>query len=1357
MPAPSSPISKFTFTDLYFLDFQWDVYSLYANDFRVADNDGRSYRGFNPLKPGIAPGGLKGEPGLTWANHYNSRFRFAGLPLSSGLRDVQGVNNNLLVPYTGAALTLFERTFPASYIVKTGGFTLTPSGSGPFGPTYAAAYDPNYTIDYKTRGTIVIDAQPRIISNLVANTTLAPQGPGGTPFDERDNPRAREWISLGGTQPGLRVSPLTGNVNPLAASSWMTLFGQFFDHGLDLVAKGTDGKVFMPVLPGDPLYNASTGSAVLSQGRSNTIRVEIGEGTTDSLLTDLGLTEFVNPGKARLSSTQPEIDAIKASYGVKTYAHASAASTDVASVNGGTLVMNGIALKINAGAKWADVVNAINSIAPSTGVTASFGATALVLTPASGESINRISPFIDLSQSYGSVDSLKLLLQEYTGTPGTQVATGKLLNKTGAGDTLPDWASLKLSAQTFLGLTLHDYNINEVPLIEKDTTDNRFKFVALNAKTGAKTYITDTADARLNLLPGDANRLVLLGAGVAFLDDIAPGTNGSLAIALGGLSSANPDLTGANLALLNSHYVAGDGRANENIGLTSIHQIFHTTHNQIAAQLVSSFNGLTAAEKASIGPVAPTGEELFEKAKLVTEMIYQHRVFAEFARKLSPNIGAFSSFYPLIKGNVSIEFSQAVYRLGHSQVTETIDLEGFDPVTGLGNGNFGLSNTLLNLFLKPSAFNGETTAGQVALGMADQVQYQIDQFVTETLRNNLLGAGLDLAAFNLMRGRDEGVPTLNSMREQISQLLDLNVVPGLNASPATPTAAALLATINNLRPYTSWQDFSDHLLVAGTAKNFIMAYARDAILANYGAAGTDWNALQLSNPTAYMTALGNAADAAMLDPNFMGTSYIGDATPTGNQDFNNIDLWIGGLAEAKTPGGMLGPVFDFIFALQMAKMQDGDRFYYLNRVVGTDFFDEEIDSQLFADTVMAATGVRHMYLDIMSVNDSDVEIRNIAAPTNATPANTNGLITNPGGQGTAGWVRTGRANGQPVYTFYGNPGEYVSATGAISPNGRGNSSEMIGGTDVAERINALGGNDTVWADGGNDNVDGGDGNDFLDAGAGADVVLGNLGDDFIRGGIGNDDLRGGAGIDSIFGQADNDLILGGLDADAIQGGDGADTIYGGDNTVVAGIRDAGDLGNAINGGRGNDTCYGGGGIDAINGNVGADLLVGGGAADAITCGLDNDVDVVWFNEPSVRGVVDTIAQFSVADPVTGTVNDILRFSQAAMPQAAPAGGGGRRGGAAVPPRPVAGRALAANQFLTITNATPGSAAPTTMGTAALRFIYNTDTGALWYDQDGNGATAATQVATMVAYDPLNPNDPFAKAPVLTTANFQIVA
>ena len=48
------------------------------------------------------------------------------------------------------------------------------------------------------------------------------------------------------------VSPDIGDSAPY--NSLFTLFGQFFDHGLDLISKGGSGTVYIPLQPDDPLY-----------------------------------------------------------------------------------------------------------------------------------------------------------------------------------------------------------------------------------------------------------------------------------------------------------------------------------------------------------------------------------------------------------------------------------------------------------------------------------------------------------------------------------------------------------------------------------------------------------------------------------------------------------------------------------------------------------------------------------------------------------------------------------------------------------------------------------------------------------------------------------------------------------------------------------------------------------------------------------------------------------------------------------------------------------------------------------------------------------------------------------------------
>ena len=57
------------------------------------------------------------------------------------------------------------------------------------------------------------------------------------------------------------------------------------------------------------------------------------------------------------------------------------------------------------------------------------------------------------------------------------------------------------------------------------------------------------------------------------------------------------------------------------------------------------------------------------------------------------------------------------------------------------------------------------------------------------------------------------------------------------------------------------------------------------------------------------------------------------------KDVNNLDLWVGGIAEDHVPGSELGPTFEKIFVDQISRMRDGDRFWYeriLSRKVGLD-------------------------------------------------------------------------------------------------------------------------------------------------------------------------------------------------------------------------------------------------------------------------------------------------------------------------------------------------------------------------------------------------------------------------------------
>ena len=127
----------------------------------------------------------------------------------------------------------------------------------------------------------------------------------------------------------------------------------------------------------------------------------------------------------------------------------------------------------------------------------------------------------------------------------------------------------------------------------------------------------------------------------------------------------------------------------------------------------------------------------------------------------------------------------------------------------------------------------------------------------------------------------------------------------------------------------------------------------------------------------------------------------------------------------------------------------------------------------------------------------------------------------------------------------------------------------------------------------------------------------------------------------------------------------------------------------INGLAGNDILNGGAGNDTLNGGAGADKLQGGLGNDVLTGGVGKDI----FQLTTLSK--DTITDFSVVDDTIQLENSV--FAK-----------------------------LTATGVLNAANFKIGTAA----ADANDYVIYNSGTGALFYDADGNGAGAATQIALL---------------------------
>jgi Ca2+-binding RTX toxin-like protein len=308
----------------------------------------------------------------------------------------------------------------------------------------------------------------------------------------------------------------------------------------------------------------------------------------------------------------------------------------------------------------------------------------------------------------------------------------------------------------------------------------------------------------------------------------------------------------------------------------------------------------------------------------------------------------------------------------------------------------------------------------------------------------------------------------------------------------------------------------------------------------------------------------------------------------------------------------------------------------------------------------------------------------------------------------------------------------LTAAGAGAVSATLVSIERAGGTAFDDRFSAHatlggefigdGGNDTLIGGNGNDRLDG-DGNgsqtpgdDFIDAGGGNDNIWGDRGDDTLLGGAGDDGFLmvafGSYGHDSIDGGSGRDTLdfstvvaagvvvdlgAGTLSGGALIGAGGSASVANVENffgsTMGAADRVTGSAAqNELRGGYGNDTLDGAGGNDTLAGGEGADRFVfrqvGAAHSDLISDFVSGADKIVL--DPAALANLGAGGQFTAGD---------ARFF---------AGAGANTG-----------------------------------QDASDRVVYNTATGQLWYDADGNGAGAAQLIASLSGAPGIAATDLFA--------------
>ncbi len=1000
-----------------------------------------------------------------------------------------------------------------------------------------------------------------------------------------------------------------GSINPGVSpnNGWFALFGQFFDHGLDFVAKGGQGtKVTIALSPNDPLYVAPA-----YPGDPNAVT-----SMTISRATVAGFDAKGDPYYTDHDS--PYIDQSQ------TYGSNSQITNflrEWVSTDGGNTYHAG--------------TNLFN------------GSTSVAWTKADGSTTHETLPTIkELREYLIATHRTDITWDDVTNFRNRDAsgivqvnAFGTLVNGTSG-------SALLLDMNPRFDVTAGQNTTGHITQSLLDQINAQ----AIKENLGI-TYSGNHYDAN-HLLAADpvtGNIPLYPGAGPSLYDFIDFATFNPKDT----LSAAMKSLIGELLLeSVQDHYVAGDGRVNENIGLTAIHHVWHEEHNFQVANLEASIAAQDATAtlkgdtshtilhnwqiKTSVmdaqgnyridsvnGPISWDPDKIFNAAKLINEMEYQHVAVDQYARSVTPNLPEFVGYNSNINASISDDFAQVAFRFGHTTIRETIDT--LDPSGGL-TGQI-MSLTLKDSFLNPSLF-ASVGAGSIALGMSHQQMNAVDEFVTPALNQGLLGQPLDLAAINIARGRDMGMATLNEMRAALGN-----------------------AGKQNFAAYANWSEFAQNMTHPDNLVNFIAAYSYDgdlqratALLNLFNTGEIDLTDKAYMDSKGYTYTLKAASDMMLVD-----------------KGIDHVDAWLGGLAERCVLGGLLGETFDAIFLDQIERLMDGDRFYYLYRLAGQQIGDQ-VGNEQFKDIVERNTGVTHLNGNIFAYADQyyDMSMKADSSSTQGIEHKYADALAvyeqaHPGkhiGVFTDGTLNTGLTaellNGslQTIsgkdYIYDLRPEMMVGETNLDgTPTTGANSAEVLVGTAYDDYISMQGGDDTAYGDGGNDIIYGGDGMDKLYGGTGNDTIYGGEGPDVIDGGDGNDLIYGQGsgtamnGSDQVIGGDGNDTIYGGDGIDKISGERGDDVIYGGADTDPF-----------TRGGDGNDYVDGGTGGDLLYGDNGDDVIVGGSDQDVLEG--DNGDDILRPGAPSAAMIAAGPDEVMGGDGITDTGFDIMDLSDWAL-------------------------------------------------------------------------------------------------------------
>lgn len=226
----------------------------------------------------------------------------------------------------------------------------------------------------------------------------------------------------------------------------------------------------------------------------------------------------------------------------------------------------------------------------------------------------------------------------------------------------------------------------------------------------------------------------------------------SQATDVGELLPYNTELLDNDPVPIPNFFLAGDVRTNENIGLTAMQTLFVREHNRLADELAETeFTDQDLSDP-------EVDEMIYQHARQVVIGLIQNITYNEFIPStLGFNaIPTYTGYDAEVNPQITNEFATAAFRIGHSTLSDDLPL-----------GGDGDTIPLVDAFFRPDVV-AEMGIDPILEGMTVQLMQEVDSQIVDAVRNFLNdGPGFDLAAINIQRGRDHGLPDFNTMRTAV--------------------------------------------------------------------------------------------------------------------------------------------------------------------------------------------------------------------------------------------------------------------------------------------------------------------------------------------------------------------------------------------------------------------------------------------------------------------------------------------------------------------------------------------------------------------------------------------------------------